>query len=375
MDYPLGTAVKLRETFSVLGVLTNPTTVTIHVLWPDGTTHDYTDPDVENPSTGIFDLVLEPADYTLVGTYVYWGIGTGAVEATSRPRSFTITSVIGDGEHGPCEPWITSDDVEECCSAAESSIDYTEAADAASQVLFKLVPRYSGTCGPRLVRPCGTRCGAMWQGLSWVGDGWWRSTTMFGIGIGDPPPATRGCGCNPLSRVLLAGRVRDVLEVKIDGAVVDPSTYRLDGRKYLTRLPDADGNRQFWPSCQNLELDESQDGTFSVLYTFGVSAPLPAKMAARELACAIFQTCALDADANPEDCPLPNNVTRVQRQGITIDLTAFTGWGFDPKRRQWQTGLPLVDMFLNAYNPGGRRKRRSLVWSPDMDRAAKKLGT
>lgn len=376
MDYPLGTAITLRETFTVSGTPEDPTGIVFHVLWPDGTEHTYTfgaDP-VTNPSQGVYEMVLDPADYTQPGTYIYWAVGAGAVEATSKPRSFTIVSVLdAAGQSGPCESWITADEVEECCSASETSLDYQDAADAASQVLFKLVSRYSGTCGPRRVRPCGTSCGdSMWGGFVWSGVEWLVSGPGALLSNPEPLPTSRGCGCRPLNRVMLAGNVRDVLEVTIDGDVIDPATYRLDERRWLTRIPDPSDpdTRLFWPSCQDEEADETADGTFSVLYTFGVAPPLPAKMAARELACAIFKTC----DTGSDDCPLPNNVTRIQREGVTIDLKSFTGWGFDPAKRQWQTGLPLVDMFLNAYNPNGRRKRRSIVWSPDMERSAPRLG-
>lgn len=384
MDYPLGTAITLRETFTVDGVPTDPTGIVFHVLWPDGTEHTYVfgaDP-VANPSTGVYEFPADPADYTQLGTYIYWAVGTGAVEATSKPRSFTITSVLdGDGETGPCETWVTAEEVEECCAASESSSDFQMAAEAASQALFALVPRFSGTCGPTRVRPCASPCSSSpWGGYAWSGIEWLVSASWGPGGLianPEPLPVSRGCGCRPLSRVLLSGRVRDVLEVTVDGAVVDPATYRLDEKRWLTRIPDpADlGTRLFWPSCQDMEQAETEDGTFSVLYTYGVAPPLPAKYAAKELACAIFQTCQSEGGANSDDCPLPNNVTRIQRQGITLDLKAFTGWGFDKTRGQWQTGMPLVDLFLNAYNPTGRRKRRSLVWSPDMDRAAQKLGT
>lgn len=383
MDYQLGTAINLTETFTVDGVLSDPTTVTFHVLWPDGSDHPYVAPNVTNPSVGVYKLALNPAFYTQLGTYLYWAVGTGAVEATSAPKSLRIVATLdAQRDTGPCEPWVSPDEVAECCSASQSSEDFTDAAVAASEVLYALVPRFSGVCGPTRVRPCGEPCGGgSWFGWGWGnGNGWVAPvgiSPLFYVGY-EPIPPSRGCGCQALSRVKLSGRVRDVLEVTIDGTTVDPATYRVDDDEWLTRLPDpADPDtRLFWPSCQDMEQPETATSTFSVLYTYGVAPPLAAVLAAKELACAIYTTCQLDsgAAANDDSCPLPNNVTRVQRQGITVDLKSFTGWGFSAANGQWQTGMPLVDMFLNAYNPTGRRRRRARAWSPDMMRPARRLG-
>lgn len=303
--------------------------------------------------------------------------------AIPTPPVPPLQPISGDdvGGGGPCQTWTDSDTVAACCAIDSSDTSVLDTAVvAASQALFRLVPRYTGTCGPTRVRPCGSGCGdVLWGSWAWSGTQW-ASMSAFGpdgiIFNPEPRPTSRGCGCSPLGRVRLAGRVREILEVTIDGVIISADTYRLDNRKWLTRIPDpADPDtRLFWPSCQDMEQPETASGTFSVLYTFGVDPPVPAQLAAQELACAIYKTmCGGTTDI--EDCPLPNNVTRVVRQGITVDLAAFTGWGFDPVRRQWQTGLPLVDLFLNAYNPTGRRKRRATVWSPDMERAAQKLGT
>jgi hypothetical protein len=160
------------------------------------------------------------------------------------------------------------------------------------------------------------------------------------------------CGCRPLDRVLLSGYpVREITEVKIDGAVVDPLTYRLDGWRYLVRM---DGLS--WPSCQAMDLWDTEDGTFSVTYRYGQDPPLVGSHAAAQLGCEIYRAC-----TNSNDCALPTGTTRVARQGVVIERLAFSAWGL--QNGIWRTGLNLVDAFLNSVNRG-HLIRRPTVWSP-----------
>ena len=64
-------------------------------------------------------------------------------------------------------------------------------------------------------------------------------------------------------------------------------------------------------------------------------------------------------------------MTRITRQGITIDRLAFTSWAYQSGK--WQTGLPLVDVFLMAYNKGGLQ-RRPTFWSPGRRQYASEWG-
>lgn len=235
---------------------------------------------------------------------------------------------------GPCIPWITADDVAAACDALDGSDPsvYDAAALSASETLFQLSGRqFTGECGPVTVRPCDptARCG--------------------------PSP----CGCCWTSRVKLAGVVRQIAEVKIDGTALDAGEYRVDQRRWLVRLADADGRRQRWPACQRLDLADTEDRTFAVTYTYGVDPPQAGLDAAAELA------CNLAAAAGGGECDLPAGTVRVTRQGITIDLERFLEKGV--------TGLRLVDVFLQAFNPAGRRSP-STVWSPDVQPYPRRVG-
>lgn len=250
---------------------------------------------------------------------------------------------------GPCDEWATAEDLAVCCGIDVSSDtnDALEAAAvAASEVLFALSGRlYRGTCGPVTVRPCGV------------------GSSCFVPGRSD---RVQSCGCDPLSTVLLPGYpVLEIGLVKLDGEIIAPGEYRLDDRRKLVRLADEEGNRQFWPACQRLDLADTEERTFSVTYYYGVAPPALGVQAAAQLGCELYRSCSGEGG----ECSLPQGTTRITRQGITIErgvLAAFIAGA--------QTGLVSVDAFLVAFGLGGAQ-RRPAVWSPDGPKYAKQQGT
>lgn len=247
---------------------------------------------------------------------------------------------------GPCSLWVTAEDIAATCDALDSSGDpavYDNAAQAASDVLFALSGRqFAGECGPITVRPCAGPCACVHPGRLYG----WHSPGE--------------CGC--LSRVKLSGYpVREITEVLIDGAVIEPGEYRVDQRRWLVRLADADGRLQRWPVSQRLDLADTEERTFSVTYTYGQDPPILGIEAAQQLACQI-------AAAGPDgtgDCALPDGTISVTRQGVTIDIDRFVEDGI--------SALPLVGLFLQTYNPA-RLTKRSTVWTPDMAPYARRVG-
>lgn len=292
--------------------------------------------------------------------------------ATEEITVSTDAPVVPSGD-GPCSPWIEAADIVACCSGVEMDSDNFEALEdaalVASQILYSLSgSRYSGLCGPITVRPCRDNC-ACWGGqrLDYVASGGWR--WIWGGMNWTHWPGSNSCGCGCLSSVKLSGYpVQGISQVKIDGEVVPPSEYRLDQMKNLTRM-----NGDYWPACQDLSLEDDQPGTFSITYWHGRTPPQLAISAASDLACDIYRLCADGADTG--DCALPTGVTRLTRQGVTIDKSAAIAWfyGNQGMGRGWNTGIKMVDAFLNSANPYGMR-RPPMSYSPDGRKYARLLG-
>jgi hypothetical protein len=248
---------------------------------------------------------------------------------------------------GPCSPWLSGDDVADCCNVETSSgALFDVVATQASDLLFEISGRlYAGECGPRTVRPACDSCACGYQVLS-------RGYVIGPWDYGYPFNLCDCCllACSP-SLVKLAGvPIREIDEVLIDGDVVDPTTYRVFNDRYLQRLDNAR-----WPIRQNLTLADTEDNTFSITYTYGADPPALGVSAAAQIACDLYKAC------NGQDCSLPSGVTRLTRQGVTIDKLAFTSWGF--REGRWATGFSLVDAFLATVNPAGLQ-RRPVLWAP-----------
>jgi len=263
-----------------------------------------------------------------------------------------------------CEPWVEGVDVAECCAVeCDNPSQFDTAAEIATDLLFELSGRrFNGVC-EITVRPCWTACSCGWQVLSRghiVWNPYFSGIGLYGGWTCDDSP----CGCAPVSKVPLAGYVQEIVEVTIDGDLVDANTYRVDRHRWLVRthLNADDVNSAAWPGCQNLALPPGEPGTWTVTYTYGQPVPSAGVAAATELACEIYKACA------GEECRLPAGTQRVNRLGITIEKVPFTQWGYTTGKRAgqirgWNTGLAAVDAFLNAYNGSGL-PRTPVIWSP-----------
>lgn len=338
---------------------------------------------VDGIPTGVYTAELtapwSTGQYTIVwskdGTFNPIGVATEdlLVETESALAPPPIGPALGGGlAGGPCNAWTTSDDVALCCNVEIGSDTdiFDNAVVQASQLLFELSGRrFNGAC-EKTVRPCSGGGGCGFQVLSRGhlvfpdGDWGWSGTHWRW-------PSLDHCGCSPLSRILLSGYpVREITEVKIDGDVVDPATYRLDESRYLVRVRDpADPDTALgWPSCQSLDLEDTEVGTFSVTYEYGAGPPALGAAAAAQLACEFYKLC-----VGSGDCVLPAGTTRATRQGLTIERTAVVAWAWK-SGIGWQTSLSLVDAFLSAYAGTGAR-RRAVIWSPDAVHYARPVGS
>lgn len=225
---------------------------------------------------------------------------------------------------------------------------------AASQLLWAITGRTFGCCSIT-VRPCRKKCVEVCciPGITDLGYPWMPVHQADGSWINVTCPCPDECSCVSLCEILLPDPICSIDQVKIDGAIVDPSTYRVDDFRKLVRLSNADPASGCWPECNDLTKSDSEIGTWSVSLTYGREIPALVRLAAEEMACELIKNCM----GGP--CRLPQRVSSVTRQGISVsflDDMQFLSQGL--------TGLYLVDLAARTYNPH-RLARRPNVSSPD----------
>jgi hypothetical protein len=242
---------------------------------------------------------------------------------------------------GPCTTW----DPIWCMDLTAETIPLTGTALAfATEILYNLSAQQFDEC-TFTVRPCRQDCsdGAWGAGFGAFNGMWWEWGGLY------PRPAlfdgawynltcgscSGSCSCTPLSRAWLPSPVASIASVKLDGATMPASAYRVDDYRYLTRL---DGG--MWPPCQDLTLPDTADNTWSVTLTVGQAVPTAGRYAVGELAAEIIKSCL------GEVCALPRNAVTVTRQGVTIDSVSIYQF-----LEKGLLGLSFVDMFVTAYNP------------------------
>jgi hypothetical protein len=124
--------------------------------------------------------------------------------------------------------------------------------------------------------------------------------------------------------------------------------YRIDDYRKLVRLG---GN--LWPFCQNMNLDDTEENTWSVTATYGEPVPALGQLAMGELATEItkYMLCL--------DCQLPQGVVDISRQGISMTVASIA--------ELFNTGfiqLRMCDLFIKTANPNHLRARSQVY---DMD--------
>lgn len=255
----------------------------------------------------------------------------------------TVTDVVGTGDSaaacGPCSP------VGDETPIAESTV--ADAIALATEVLYGLTGEQFGGLCEQTVRPCSRRrCWGPARRRNWF-----QPNGSVYNGHDCACPDDRPCGCRRLPRIELPGwPVSSVLEVRIDGAVLDESEYRVDEERWLTRL---DG--QGWPVCQNLLLAATEDDTFQVRFTSGVEVPPGGRVAAAKYACELARSwCG-------QECELPSRVSSITRQGVTYSFESAGSLALEGR-----TGVSSVDTWLVAVNGGdGQLQAPALIASPD----------
>lgn len=259
-------------------------------------------------------------------------------------------------DYGTCDPpeaWSTLSP-EERATFEEMAVEF----------LWRWTGRVLGICEVS-VRPCRDE---------WCDDAARRRSTFEGkgprtsLGSGSwGPVLIRGewynvgcfscgdsCSCYPGTiAISLPGPVAHVTEVLIDGEVLDPSSYRVDSRRWLVRT-DGEG----WPTSQDLSAPANEPGTWQITYGRGTPVPAGGQIAAGMLAIELWR-----ASCGDEDCGLPQRVQSITRQGVTVAVLD----SFDDID-SGHTGIYLIDSWVASMT---RPPRRPTIHSPDTKRGCR----
>lgn len=239
------------------------------------------------------------------------------------------------------------------------------ALEIASNVLWSLTGRRFGLCSTTL-RPCRQDC---------YGDAWPSTLgTPFDRSGGYPTPVlyagewynitcgscSDGCSCTRVSEIALPGPVYAVTTVKVDGVTLTAGTdYRLDSNRFLVRL-----GGESWPLCNDLNLADTEEGTWSVTYQVGQEIPPLGKLALGELTIEFAKMLICD-----DGCKLPKPIQSLSRQGVNLTF-------LDPNEvfQAGRTGLYVADLFITTENPHARTQR-ARVYDIDNPQRYRRVGS
>lgn len=232
--------------------------------------------------------------------------------------------------------WITTAEM-----ANPADPDAPFAAEAASWILYKLTgEKYPGVSSATEVYlhdtvDIGSTCWLDYGAVTSAGvESGLQSIVRVPLGqrFGTRQLRTRGRPIRSVSSIRLG----------VSGTLLDPSAYAVVNGAYVIRR-----DRVSWDLFSGVEID----------YTYGIEPPEAGKRAAVILANELVKL----ASGDPT-CRLPERVTSVSRQGISMTI-------MDPNEfiKDDRVGIYEVDLFIRAANPFGARKPAK-IFSPDLPR-------
>lgn len=248
---------------------------------------------------------------------------------------------------GPCEPWVTAEDIGDCVPGATDA-EKAAAARFSTRMLWLLSgKKWPGACTYEQHVCLGLTCGPLGDGvwgLYWPGGPFTPSVPVRLDGGWQNIPVD-GAACR-VDCLRLPGPVNAV-EVWVDGVqLVYGVDYRLSGWRDLWRLGGL-----HWPVASDPTLDKEEPGSFVVIFSRGRPVPQVAKDMAtvyarlRVLPLVCERSCA---------GLVQEGLDSMSADGVTISWADLLG--SDPTVSQ-RTGVPIVDEWLRAENPNNRRGR------------------
>lgn len=170
-------------------------------------------------------------------------------------------------------------------------------------------------------------------------DGWTVGETLSSIGLDLPDEGTF--------------RAQMTLDAGTAPTFNAPRNQAIEGDFSATYAAEELNRDACFPDCQDLELDDTEEGTFSVAYVRGRGVPHLGELAMQALVCALARLC-----AGASDCPLPANIARLTRKGVEIQFTKGDA------AEQLVEAVPEIALFLRVWNPN-RLMARSRIYRPD----------
>lgn len=196
-----------------------------------------------------------------------------------------------------------------------------------------------GTC-PETIRPCPVRakCGCGFNPHLDSSGAWVNSCECE-------------TACKPTSEFAIPGPVGYIESMRVDGVEVDlaDGNWRLDNGHILVWQGVGDSPL---PATQNLNLPDTEVGTWSITYSRSYPVTDDGQLAVAYLAMEFAKACKPKAK-----CSLPRGVTSVVRNGVsfTVEAGLFPGG---------LTGIEIVDQYILKWAPAGSPTRNATVFSP-----------
>lgn len=248
----------------------------------------------------------------------------------------------------PDEPcgWDLDPDTTGCCAGWEERTPEQQAAGIAlaSAWMWAATGRIYGQCEVTIEvcadlsrMPTWNEAPAM--GFALAGRGSFRPYLTDGVWWNGPSGAGGLC-CNAMCEVHLPGHVATtdaVLEVTVNGEVLDPDAYRVYDHDTLARI---DG--QCWPVCCKV----GTDAALQIVYLDGQIIPGDVRLAGGILACEFAATCA------GAECRLPRRIAQLSQMGTTVSFADLPG----PGSPYMALGIDEIDQVVKIRNPYGQTR-------------------
>lgn len=255
---------------------------------------------------------------------------------------------------GPCEPWVTPDDIpDDCVPEGATAAEIAMACRFASRTLWLLSgKKWTGPC-PQEEHPCaGLTCGLSLDGR-WV---------LWGLGYVPSVPVhieggwvniPLGGGRCQVDCLELPGPITSI-EVWVDGVqLVEGVDYRVSGWRAVCRIPQG----TFWPVDADPTLPKEEPGSFAMVFTRGKPVPQIARDMAQLYAIRRILPMVCTAGCMNQ---MQEGLESASADGINL---AWQNMGGDNPLAEQRTGIGIIDEWLRAENPRNRRGRTMRVYS------------